>query len=91
MNSFLLWVVALPLLTIFLAAGCSEGPPRTPQQTREEAHQAAEAAQNKALTADAERRQKAESDRAPNAADSSPEAPAHLHPDTSDEDEEMDK
>jgi PBP1b-binding outer membrane lipoprotein LpoB len=87
MKRFLIWAAALPILLALFIAGCSQTPPRTTKQTRDEARQAAEAAQNKALATDAERRQNAASDSAPEDAD----AHAHQHPDHPDQDEEMDK
>jgi len=86
MKRFLIWVVAaLPvLLAFFLATGCSEAPPRTPRQTQEEARQAAAAARQKSLAANAERRQNAGSDR-------SPGAEVHLPPDIPGQDEDMAK
>ena len=84
MKRFLIWAaLALPLLlAMFLAAGCSEGPPRTPKQTQEEARQAADVAQKKALADAAERRQNTVSDRAPDSAE-------HLPPDMPGQDEDV--
>jgi hypothetical protein len=84
---FLPWAaLALPfLLALFLAAGCSEAPPRTPKQMKEEARQASQAAQKKDLAAKAERRQNSASDRA---SDRTGDAETHELPDLPGQDED---